>query len=91
MKTYLITYQQSLQEVAYTALVEYIKTAPQWARPCHAIWLIKTDVDVAKIRDGIKDRIAPGDRVLVIEIPNSNWATFNVPTEVTDWMKGNIQ
>lgn len=90
MKSYLIAYQLSFPETSYTNLIAYLKTAPQWARPCAFTWLIKTTSDVAEIRDGVRTRINPNDRVLVIEVASNNWGTFNVPKEVTDWMKNNL-
>lgn len=87
MKSYLIVYQLNAPESAYSDLIAYLKTAAQWARPTESTWLIKADVDVAKVRDGIKERIKPSDRAMVIEVVNNNWATFNVLKPVTDWMK----
>ena len=90
MKSYLIIYQISLPEASYTNLIAYLKTAPQWARPCVNTWIIKTTTDVAIIRDGVRDRMTKNDKVLVTEISSGNRGTFNVSTEVTDWMKNNL-
>src|SRR3989338_2847285 len=90
MKSYLIIYQISLPETSYTNLIAYLKTAPQWARPCPNTWIIKTTSDVATIRDGVRDRITKIDKVLVIDVSSANWGTFNVTKEVTDWMKNNL-
>lgn len=90
MKFYLIIYQISLPEASYANLIAYLKTAPQWARPCANTWIIKTTTDVASIRDGVRDRITKNDKVLVTEISSGNWGTFNVSKEVTDWMKNNL-
>ncbi len=90
MKTYLIIYQLSVAESAYANLIAYIKTATYWAKPFNSAWLIKTDVDVAKIRDGLRERIGPNDKIIVIEVPNKNWGSYNISAEVTKWMHNNI-
>lgn len=90
MKSYLIIYQISFPETSYPNLIAYLKTAPQWAKPCANTWIIKTTSDVATIRDGLRDRINKNDKVLVTEIASRNWGTFNVSKEVTDWMKNNL-
>jgi hypothetical protein len=90
MKSYLIIYQINLPESSYTNLIAYLKTAPQWARPCTNTWIIKSTTDVATLRDGVRDRITKNDKVLVTEITSGNWGTFNVLKEVTDWMKDNL-
>ncbi|MEK7636972.1 MAG: hypothetical protein AAB402_01090 [Patescibacteria group bacterium] len=90
MKSFLISYQLSYTENSYPNLIAYLKTASQWARPCANTWIIKTPIDIAQIRDGIRDRIKSVDKVMVIEVPNSNWATFNISKDVTDWMRRNL-
>jgi len=90
MKSILIIYQIGFPEASYTNLIAYLKTAPQWARPCVNTWIIKTTTDVATIRDGVRDRVNKTDKVFVTEITSGNWGTFNVTKEVTDWMKNNL-
>lgn len=90
MKSYLIIYRLYLPESSYGNLIAYLKTAPLWARPFDSVWFIKAGVEAASIRDGIRSRINTNDKVLVIEVNNTNWGTSNVLKEVTDWMKNNL-
>lgn len=87
MKSYLIIYKLALNEESYTNLIAYLKSADLWARPMANAWIIKTLKSSAEIRDGIISRINKGDQVLVIAVPNNDWATSAVPKAVTDWMK----
>ena len=90
MKSYLIVYQLSLPESTYANLITYLKTAPKWARPCNSTWFIKTTLEAAKVRDGIKERMNQNDKVLVTEVKITHWGTFNISKEVTEWMKTNL-
>lgn len=90
MNTILILYHIALPESSHQGLVEYLKTAPQWARPATNTWIIKTITPVNNIRDGVKERIGANDKALVIDITGKNWGTFNVSKEVTEWMKQNV-
>lgn len=90
MKTYLIFLKLNLNEELYANLIAYLKTATYWARPSPGIWLIKVSNTSSKLRDDIRARVNRGDKVLVIEITNQNWATLSIDTKVTDWMKKNI-
>lgn len=90
MKSYLIIFKLGLPEATYTNLIAYLKTAKYWARPFDSIWIIKATIDAAKLRDGIREKINPDDKVLVTTIPNNDWATFNISKEVTDWMRNSL-
>lgn len=90
MKTYLIICQASLPESSYYGLASYLKTAPQWAKPFANTWIVKTTADISVVRDGVRERTFKIDKILVTEIAGSNWATFNVSQEVTNWMKNNL-
>lgn len=88
MKTYLISYDlikpESLPE--YIRLINTIKSATYWAKPLKSVWLVKTTLTSAQIRDELRKVTDANDKILVIEVTN-NWASFNLPKEVTDWMQ----
>lgn len=92
MNIFLISYDLGLPETYddYKILIQYIKSYLTWAKPLQSVWLIKTNKAVSQVRDEIRDRIDANDKVLVIDITKTGWATFNVSKEVTDWMKNNL-
>lgn len=92
MNIYLISYDLGLPETYsdYRILREHIKTYPNWAKPLQSVWLIKTNRSVSEVRDAIKNLIDSNDKVLVIEVAKSNWASYNLSKEVADWMKENL-
>jgi len=93
MNTFLISYDLGLPETIsdYHILIEYIKFYGVWAKPLQSVWLIKTNKSIARVRDEIKLRIDSNDRVLVIDVTGTAWATYNISQKVTDWMKDNLQ
>ena len=92
MNTFLISYDLGLPETYddYKILIQYIKSYPTWAKSLQSVWLIKTNKTISQVRDEIKDRIDANDKVLVIDVTKTGWATFNVSKEVTNWMKNNL-
>lgn len=88
MKTYLISYDLIRPETLsdYIRLFNTIKSARFWAKPLLSVWLVKTTLSSAQIRDELRKVIDANDKILVIEVTNS-WASYNLPKEVTEWMQ----
>ncbi|HBH46872.1 MAG: hypothetical protein A2445_05655 [Candidatus Jacksonbacteria bacterium RIFOXYC2_FULL_44_29] len=92
MSTLLISYDLGLPETYedYKLLIQYIKSYSSWAKPLQSVWLIKTTKTSAQVRDEIKAKIDSNDKILVVDVTKTGWATFNVSKEVTGWMKENL-
>lgn len=73
----------------YSRLITYIKSFSNWAKPLESLWLVKTNLTSAQLRDELRKVVDANDKILVIEITN-NWASFNISKEVTDWMKNGL-
>lgn len=88
MKTYLISYDLIRPESFpdYVRLFNTIKSAKFWAKPLKSVWFVKTTLSSAQIRDELMKVIDRNDKIMIIEVTN-NWAAYNLPTEVTDWMQ----
>lgn len=52
-------------------------------------WIIKTDTPALDIVNQIRTVTDQNDKILVIEITN-DWASFNNPADVVEWMRQNI-
>ena len=92
MNTFLISYDLGLPETYddYVVLKKYIRSYSRWAKPLQSVWLIKTGKTVTDVRNEIKKLVDPNDKILVIDITQKSWGTFNVSKEVTDWMRDNL-
>lgn len=78
-----------IKDKDYTELINEIKSISSWAKPLESFWLLKTDLAVGSVRDRLKAKVDKDDKLLVIEAGNW-WATYNISSKVTDWMKENI-
>ena len=91
MKTYLISYDLIKPESSpdYVRLINTIKTAIYWAKPLESVWLVKSDLTSMQILNELRKATDNNDKILVIEVTN-DWATINLPPDVTNWMKGGL-
>lgn len=86
MNKFLIIFETSDDNCS--SVVERIKTLGAWARLNDNSWIIKSDdKNTVVIRDSLKEVIADEDRVFVINITESAWASYRIPKEVTTWLK----
>lgn len=92
MKTFLISYDLIGPETRddYVRLINHIKSFTFWAKPLKSLWLVKTDKGIAEVRNELKQYADSNDKILVIDVTNANWATSNISSQITDWMKNNI-
>ena len=92
MKTFLISYDLIGPETRddYVRLINHIKSFTFWAKPLKSVWLGKTDKGIGEVRNELKQYADSNDKILVIDVTNANWATSNISSQITDWMKNNI-
>ncbi|TAL19297.1 hypothetical protein EPN90_03975 [Patescibacteria group bacterium] len=92
MKTFLISYDLMGPETRedYVQLITHIKSFTYWAKPLKSVWLIKTDKGIAEVRNELKQYTDSNDKILVIDVSGANWATSNISTQITEWLKNNI-
>ena len=88
MKIFLIIFQSDEADVR-NQLVERIKRLGSWARISYNAWCIKSDCkNTVDIRDTLKDLLSNNrERLLVLNITDSAWASYYIPKEVTSWLK----
>ncbi len=92
MKTHLISYDLGVPETSedYKKLIACIKSLDGWAKPLYSVWFVKSDNTTSEIRDKIKKETDANDKLLVLEVTNSVWATVGMDKEITDWMNNNL-
>lgn len=89
MNLYLITFHIPSEE-RRTIIVNLIKEHSSWARITDTTWCIKTEIGKAsEIRDQLATRlgIQSDERIMVVNITNSAWGSYNLPKNVSEWLK----
>lgn len=73
-------------------IVNHIKENRLWARITDNVWCVKEDelTKTADIRDNLNSKliIQPSEKLMVLNITKSAWASYNLPKDVADWLKG---
>lgn len=89
MRTFLITFQIEDSE-RVTSLITHIKKMGTWARITKTTWCVKVEHKItSEIRDALTSRIGlqNEDRLMIVNITDSAWASYNLPKEVAGWLK----
>ena len=89
MNLYLITFKMADSDRSL-AMVNYIKEYGLWARITNTTWCVKaSDKTTAEIRDTLNTKypLQNNERLMVVNITNSPWASYYLPKEVADWLK----
>lgn len=71
-------------------LITFIKENGNWARITDYTWCVKSNVDTtAELRDELARRIGiqSEERIMVVNMTKSAWASYNLPKNVADWLK----
>lgn len=97
MKTFLIYLELGpLASILLNQQIEpYLRSMGTWAKLSSTLWLIKSSDTAAQIRDNLRGFLSnlggtASDRVIVVNVTNSEWASYNLSTEIVNWMKDNI-
>lgn len=89
MKLYLITFEL-VGDDRQQRMVSAIKEYGIWARITNYTWCIKAEnKTTAEIRSTLNEKcpLQSEDRLMVVNITNSAWASYYLPQEVADWLK----
>ena len=89
MNIYLITFQMADIERS-GLMISSIKSYGVWARITETTWCIKAaDKTTAEIRDNLNSKVSlrNSERLMVVNITNTSWASYYLPKEVADWLK----
>ena len=59
-----------------------------WARVLSNAYIVRSSNKTAiTIRDNLRINIKDSDRLFVVDIEDSDWASKNLPVEVNKWLK----
>jgi hypothetical protein len=88
MATYLISYDLGIPETSqdYKELINSIQSLGHWAKPHYSIFLVKSNFSARIIRNRLSKFVDRNDSILVVDITNDDWASWNLTNEVVQWM-----
>lgn len=89
MNIYLITFQMA-EARRSESMVNCIKEYGLWARITPSTWCIKAaNLTTAEIRDNLNSKmpLQNNERLMVVNMTNSPWASYYLPKEVAEWLK----
>lgn len=89
MNKLLISYDLWWPETSsdYKELIDKIKSYWDYKKWLESFRFIKTKKSSADVRDELKPLLDKNDKLIVINITNSWWASCRLPSDVTDWLK----
>lgn len=89
MNLYLITFEMNNPERSLR-MVNCIKEYGLWARITGSTWYIKSEnITTAEIRDNLNSKcpLNNTEKLMVVNITKSPWASYYMPKEVVEWIK----
>lgn len=90
MNTLFVTYALDNPVDSYSKISKRLKRYPDWVKLFNRAWIIKTPQSSLKVRDDLVNSIEARGKIVVINITDSAWATFNIDKDFLSWMKENI-
>lgn len=68
--------------------INKLKSLGAWARVLSNVYIVRSSSKTAiTIRDNLRVNIKDSDRLFVVDIEDSDWASKNLPIEVNKWLK----
>ena len=75
-------------ELQRQEFINKIKSLGAWARVLSNVYIVRSSNKTAvSIRDNLRINIKDSDRLFVVDIEDSNWASKNLPIVFNKWLK----
>ena len=76
-----------IKEPLKEQVISRIKERWQWAKITPDVWCIVSHNSCFDIRDELCVGLKSEDRILVVDITDSSWASRNLPDQISTWLK----
>lgn len=84
MKKILVSYDLVMAK-DYDKVYKYLKEF-SCIKPLESLWLLKTNLTVTEIRDNLISLTDNDDKIIVLDITSSSWATSHLP-KTSEWLR----
>lgn len=85
MNNLLVSYDLKAPGRNYKPVHDYLQGFPGWAKPLESVYLLHTSKSAIEVRNELKVKVDANDKLLVIRVDSSMWATFNLPN-TANWL-----
>ena len=86
MNTYLVSYDLVAPGRNYQPVYDYMKSYGDHMKPLQTVYLLYTSKSATDIRNDLKALVDGNDKVLVVLLNTTAWATYNLPNSAT-WLQ----
>lgn len=89
-RAYSIQYDLRSPGQNYEGLIAAIRQlCPQWAKPLESCFLVVSTMNAAQLRDSLSPYLDSNDSLLVLQV-GSDWASWSIAKEVSDWIRRKV-
>jgi hypothetical protein len=89
MATFVVAYDLKAPGKDYAPVHEYLKSSGTSWHAQGSVWVVVIDATAQQIRDKLKTLVDGNDRVMVIRVDGSNWASLNMANG-NEWMSSHV-
>lgn len=89
MVAQLITYDLRQPGRDYTSLFTEIQSLGNWWHCLESVWIVKTNLSSAQVRDRLARCLDSNDKLLVVKLAG-DWATRGLDKDCNDWLQSNL-
>ena len=86
MNSYLISYDLIAPGRNYQPVYDYMKGFSDHMKPLQTVYLVYTSKSAKQIRDDLRTLVDANDKIIVIQISTTTWATYNLPN-TSKWLE----
>lgn len=90
MAVHWVNYDLNKTGQNYDALIAYLKSHDNWAKPLKSSFFVKTALTAEQLRDGILNHIDRTDDVVVITVSGQSWGTYGLSDELNNWIRSSL-
>ena len=89
MPAQLISYDLRKPGRGYAELFAVIKSFGAWWHCLESVWIVKTNLTSAQIRDRLNPHVDANDKVFVASL-RGGWGTFGLDNNCNNWLRENL-
>ena len=90
MNSFLVVFTLHNADRDYMTVANHLRNYRMWARVIENAWIVKTNESASDIRSLLSTAIHGEGNIAVFKITETAWASYDINSEVTEWMQRNV-